>query len=133
MKLFDNSFTTLEKALDLRFKRHAVLSSNVANSETPNYRARELDFSGELTRVMTGDSTSPLERTNSQHMDIEGADQAHIIYDNSGAMGSDGNNVDLDLAMGKIGENSGAFETTANYLLLKLRTIRAAARGAGGE
>ncbi len=133
MKLFDSTFGTLERALDLRFKRHAVLSTNVANAETPNYRARELDFSSELIRAVSGPGTSALEKTNPLHMDIEGSEQAHMIYDNQGAVGADGNNVDIDLAMGKIGENSGGFETTATYLQLKLKALRAAARGAGGE
>lgn len=133
MKLFDNAFGTLEKALELRFKRHTILSSNIANSETPNFRARDLDFSGELSRALDGRSSSPLIKTNRLHMDIGGAEQARIVFDQQGAMGADGNNVDIDLSMGKLAENSGAFETTANYLMLKLRSLRAATRSGGGE
>ena len=59
MKLFDKTFDVLEKSMDLHFKRHSVLASNVANSETPGYKAREIDFAGELERAL-GESKEDL-------------------------------------------------------------------------
>jgi len=133
MKLFDKTFDGIEKAMDVRFKRHAVLSSNVANVETPNYRAREFDFAGEVAKALG--RGEELLRTSSKHMDISSSEGAHIILDNSGAMKADGNNVDLDLTMGRLSTNASALESAANYLTLKLRMLKAAAKagGSGGE
>ena len=66
-KLFDTPCDVLQLSMELHLKRHAVLTSNIANNETPNYRARELDFSGELKRAL-GTETSTLQKTNPQHL-----------------------------------------------------------------
>lgn len=123
MKIFDDTFIGLEKSLDLRFKRHVLLASNVANSETPNYRARELDFSGQLEKAL-GQNSEELLKTNSKHLDVTASEGEHIVYDNSGTMGSDGNNVDLDIMMGKISSNARGYEGSVNLLSQKLKLIR---------
>ena len=131
MEIFDKTFSALERKLDLHFKRHMLLSSNVANSETPNFKARELDFSGELQKAL-GTEQEELKKTNVRHMDISRAQGNHVVSDYSGAMGADGNNVDLDLAMGKLSENSRAYQNGVSMLEMKLRMLRMAARGTGG-
>lgn len=131
MKLFDSSFTALERALDVRFKRHTVLTGNIANGETPNYRARELDFAGTLKQALNANNKD-LAKTDPGHQDIGGEGQPFITFDNSGAVGSDGNNVDLDITMGKISENARSYSSAANYLSLKLRLLRMATRDRGG-
>ena len=131
MKIFDKTMEVMEKSLDVRMKRHALLVSNVANAETPGYRARDLDFGGEIEAAMN--RGSEIQKSNPKHMDLSGSDGAHAVLDDGGAMRADGNNVDLDLAMGKLAQNAGAIESTADYLTLKLRLLRLAARSGGGE
>lgn len=130
MKIFDDkSFRILEKALDLRMKRHAVITSNLANTETPGYRAREVDFAGELQRALG--APEELKKTNEKHMDITGASQAHVILDPTSAVGSDGNNVDLDITMGKLSANAQGYNHAVNLFTMKLRMLRDAATGRG--
>ena len=131
MKIFDNTFNAIEKALDQRFRRHVVLSGNVANASTPKYKARDVNFGDELERL-GGRSQSDLAKTNKSHMDVGGSSAPHIVLDNSGAIGADGNNVDLDIAMGKISGNSRAYTGAATYFSMKLRLIRYAAMGGRG-
>ncbi len=131
MRIFDNNFAALQKAMDLNFRRHTMLASNIANSETPNFRARDYNFAGELEQALGGDK-SELKKTNSKHMDVGGEQRAHMMFDNSGAMGSDGNNVDLDLAAGKISEAARAYSNAASILSSKLRLLRLAATDRGG-
>lgn len=131
MALFDSTFSVLEKSLDLRAKRHAVLSGNVANSETPKYQARELDFAGELSKAL-GEQSSPLVTTHPRHLDVSAAGEAHVTYDNSGAMGADGNNVDLDIVMGKLSSNARAYTEGVSYLTQKFRFLREVIRNGGG-
>ena len=131
MKLFDPAFDALERKLDIHLKRHAVLSGNVANNDTPNYRAREVNFAGELEKAM-GEENKSLTKTNSTHMDLTRETSDHVVFDNSGAMGSDGNNVDLDIAMGKLSQNSREYSGAINLLTVKLRMLRAAASGGRG-
>jgi flagellar basal-body rod protein FlgB len=131
MELFDKTFNAIEKSLDLRFKRHVVLSSNTANSETPNYKAREIDFAGELEKAL-GRDEQVLTKTNPQHMDLHGQEGAHIVYDNSTPVGADGNNVDMDINMGKLAANSRSYSNAVDLLNVKLQILRMAARGTGG-
>lgn len=131
MKIFDNVFSALEKSMDIRFKRHAVLTSNVANTDTPGYRARDVDFSGELNRVLN-ESPEALTKTNSLHMDVSAESGAHTIIDNSGMIGADGNNVDLDLQLGKISSNSRSYQNALSLYDMKLRLLRLAVRPRNG-
>lgn len=131
MKLFDNSFVALEKSLDLRFRRHSALASNIANAETPNYKARELDFAGELERAIGRDNEG-LIKTNPSHMDLSSSEGAHIVYDNSMPVGADGNNVDLDISMNRLADNSRGYMSAVSLLTVKLRLLRSVARGSSG-
>ena len=129
MKLFDNTLNVIEKSMDLRFRRHRLLSSNVANSETPNYRSRELDFSGELEKVLGAKPENNLVKTSPLHMDTAAGSGPHVVLDDTAAMGADGNNVDLDISMGKISENSRAYGNATTWLGVQLRLLKTAARG----
>jgi flagellar basal-body rod protein FlgB len=131
IKLFDKTFEAIHKALDVSYKRHGVLSSNIANADTPNYRARELNFAGEIEKAL-GETKSPVKLTNPRHMDLGDSGQSHIMFDNTGAVKADGNNVDLDIAMGKLGANSRKYENAVTMLQMKLRILRMAAQGRGG-
>ena len=131
MKLFDTTLAAMEKKMDLAFNRHALITSNIANSETPNYKARELDFAGELEKAL-GRKEETLVKTNPQHLDLASNQGSHIVLDNTGAVGADGNNVDLDIAIGKLSENARSYSGTTNLLLMKFRILRMAASGRGG-
>ena len=131
MKLFNNTFDILERSMDVRFKRHSLLSSNVANSETPGYKARELDFAGELERVL-GSGPQTLEKTNPGHLDLSSGSMAHVVLDETGAVGADGNNVDLDIAMGKLSDNARGYQSAAGWLGVEMRLLKNIARGRGG-
>ncbi len=51
----------LERFLDLTAQRQELLSSNIANIDTPGYRTRDIDFHGELTRAMQDETSGPTE------------------------------------------------------------------------
>ena len=52
IKLFDGVYDGLEQVLDLRSRQHALTATNLANANTPGYRAKELDFDELLSDVM---------------------------------------------------------------------------------
>ena len=129
MDLFDNTVGALEKKLNLHFKRHTLLSGNAANSETPLYKARELDFAGEVERALYGKNRDVLEKTHPLHMNASPASEAHVVIDHTGAVGADGNNVDLDINMGKLSGNASGYKSSIDLLTIKLQMLSAAARG----
>lgn len=131
MKIFDSTFNALEKKLDLAVKRHAILSSNVANQETPNYIAKDYSFSNEVEKAL-GKGVDSVRKTNTKHMDVGSSDGAHVYFDKSTPYGADGNNVDLDIEMGKLSANSRDYSNSLNLLTFKLRILKAAVSGRGG-
>lgn len=114
---FDNLFAErtkgLHKAMDLASKRHEAISSNIANAETPHYRAVDVDFAGELDRAFKVQNQEALKKTNSKHMDVGGFGESHLIATLSGATKPDGNNVDIDIEMGRMNRNRSMYQNAA--------------------
>ena len=119
INLFDAGTEGLAKALSVHQLRHQILASNIANVETPGYRAQEVDFRETLRNAFvessanTPGTTEPPRRTE----DLEAP------------MGADGNSVDIDLQMAKLASNSGRFNTLAKILGKRFTMIRQAIDG----
>lgn len=130
-RVFDKTFLGLQKTLDLTYKRQEALTANIANAETPAYRARDLNFAGELERAFSSQA-GEMKKTNSRHLDVNNeAGVAHLTTDYSGATKADGNNVDIDIQMGKLARNSGRYSLAAELVRKKLTIIKNAIRSGG--
>lgn len=130
--IFDSTLNGLEKQLDLSWRRNQAITSNIANSETPGYRAVDLNFSTELDRAFgaTEGQLTPVTKTDGRHLDTISQSGAHLISDLSGATRGDGNNVDLDVQMGKLALNAGKYSMTTSLLYKKMSTLLSAIRQA---
>ena len=126
--IYSRTIPGLIKAMDMSFRRNEAIVSNIANAETPGYRAVDMDFNKELEQAF-GEDTSQLLKTNSKHMDTAAAGgSAHMIADVSGATKPDGNNVDIDLQMGRLAYNAGRYSIAANLMRKKLGFVKEAIR-----
>ena len=79
MNFIDKDFALHERALRLRGQRMEVLSANIANADTPNFKARDIDF----RQVMKTVRTDALTTTKPQHFEIDGGltpDRAALKY-----------------------------------------------------
>lgn len=127
-RIFDKTVHGLSKTMDLTWRRNQAIASNIANAETPQYRAVDLNFAGELERAFERRDAS-LRTTNEKHFAANQGDaSAHYVVDYSGATKPDGNNVDLDLQMGKLAYNSGQYSIAANLMRKHLQILRSAIR-----
>lgn len=118
-KLLGSTIKGLERMLDLSWRRGQAISANIANAETPQYRAVDLDFSKALDEAF-GAKTGELNKTNPLHQDLSANGDARLISDLSGATKMDGNNVDLDLQMGRLAYNTMAYNRAASLTQKKL-------------
>ncbi len=118
-KLLGSTISGLERLLDLSWRRGQAINANIANAETPTYRAVDLDFGQELDRAFGLDKEA-LHRTDPRHQDIGGGGSERMISDLSGATKMDGNNVDLDLQMGRLAYNTMAYTRAAAFTQKKL-------------
>lgn len=126
-QLFDPTVNGLTRALDLTYQRNEAISSNIANAETPQYRASDVTFANELDRAFNH-PTNEIIKTNSKHLDLESSQSAHLVADFSGATKPDGNNVDIDIQMGRLAYNSGKYALATSLLRKKFQFIANALR-----
>lgn len=131
--IFDGTISLLQKSLNLRSVQHQVLSSNVANADTPNYKAFEVAVDEELRKLGTGKPRIQLTRTQSSHLPVGRAEVDRVTLKNSPApalsLRADGNTVDLDRAMGELSENTIKYKTSAQLISMKLKDLRNAIIG----
>lgn len=126
-RLMDHTFLGLNRALDLTWRRNEAITSNIANTETPLYRAVDLDFGHELDRAF-GVSAEPLTTTNEKHLDVTSNSGSHLISDLRGMTKPDGNNVDIDIQMGQLAYNSQQYSQAADLMKKKLSMLKGAVR-----
>lgn len=120
------SMTVFGRALSLRAERHQVLASNVANADTPNYKARDFDFRAAMQQAGVFPAGA-LARTASRH--IEGGGGAlgvNLQYRSETQSAVDGNTVDMDVERSQIVENAMQYEVLTQLVSLHLQSMRAA-------
>ncbi len=126
----DNELAFVQSALNLRARRQEVLSSNIANSDTPNYKARDLDFAGALKNAM-GATGGPLQltRTESRHINASGAAgmaNGQLKYRSSVQPSLDGNTVDMDVERAHFTENSLHYQFLLDRASAQFKTLGSA-------
>ncbi|UVE16396.1 flagellar basal body rod protein FlgB [Pseudomonas sp. LS44] len=130
---FDKALGIHEKALGFRAQRAEVLANNIANADTPNYKARDLDFASVLAEQSekTQRGTFQLNRTNSQHIDAQGIGMADaaLQYRTPMQPSIDQNTVDAQLEQANYAENSVQFQSSFTLLNSKFKGLITALRG----
>jgi flagellar basal-body rod protein FlgB len=122
-----------EAALKLRSHRHELLASNLVNADTPNYKARDIDFKEALTRRLAGlerDSSLYLSMTNARHIQIDGNPGSPESYFRVPVQPSvDGNTVDPDLERSHFVKNAMYLESTLAFLTSTIKSRLTAITG----
>lgn len=126
--LFDRTVNGLTKAMDLSWRKNEAIVSNIANAETPKYRAVNLDFGSELDRAFGESGSEELVRTDTQHLDLTNKEHAKLVPDFRGATKADGNNVDIDLQMSTLAQNGGDYANAAQLIRRQIGLVRSAIR-----
>ncbi len=129
LNIFSPSLDLLSQVLNLRSLEHDLIAANIANADTPGYKARHLDFGETLSQIMG--NRLPLVRTNPLHLPPKGDREVAPIVktsENSGT-GLDGNNVQLDEEMGDLAANQLLYSTYAQILARKLEWLKDAIEG----
>ncbi|HEY80385.1 MAG TPA: flagellar basal body rod protein FlgB, partial [Caldilineae bacterium] len=119
----------LDKVLAIRARRNGVISANIANVDTPGYKAKNLPFERALAMYLgeKGDGLS-LERTNPHHLQRKGWEKIASPEDlvvESGERGTP-NNVDIDVEMARLAENNLQYQTALQVLIRRLEGLKTA-------
>jgi flagellar basal-body rod protein FlgB len=124
--LFGTTFTLLSKVLDLRSQRHSIISSNIANAETPQYRSVHLDFEEQLRRVMPAGDRLALKTTNPAHLPVYGdisAVQGQPVHEDTQVQRADGNTVDLEKEVVRMSQNQLLYDAASQILKRKFEGL----------
>jgi flagellar basal-body rod protein FlgB len=117
-----DGFKTLEQLIHMAGMRHGVLTSNIANVDTPDYKAKDLKFQQTLDDELQLKVTA---RSHIQNSDNNAATPRLVETQDDW---SDGNNVELDMEVAKMTENSMLFQAGVSMLETKIRMFKNAFR-----
>lgn len=123
--IFGGAIDLLGKSLDIRSKRHSIISSNIANAETPGYKAQDISFEAELKKAIVMES-GDMRKTHPRHMPGAGNISSVTLQsvDTEGALRNDGNNVSVDEEMSKLAQNSIGYDAASQILAKKFGTLK---------
>lgn len=127
---FDKALGIHEQAVNVRIQRAELLANNIANSDTPNYQARDLDFKSILQGVQSEQSL-PMTVTNASHASgvVDPDFAAELMYRMPNQPSVDGNTVNLQEEMARYTENAVAYEASFSFLDKKFKGLMGAIKG----
>jgi flagellar basal-body rod protein FlgB len=127
MKIFDSAFGIHEKALDIRSQRLEVLAKNIANSDTPYFKAQDIDFKRALSEAQ---SSQTLNTTHTGHIAESVPGNSNFrVYTMPFSNSMDGNTVELNVEQAKYGKAAAQYQATLRFLEGNISGIRKALRG----
>ena len=131
----DEAFRFQEMVLNLRVKRQDLLASNIANADTPNYKARDIDFETSLKAALTGRAENPgavkLGRRDAAHQAglAAAAGDPQVLYRQAEQPSIDGNTVELDSERARFTENALHIEANLVFLSNRIKQLLSAIQG----
>ncbi len=120
------------QALNVRAFRQQLLASNIANADTPGYKARDVDFGKSLKDAVAGRAQNvSLVRTAAAHLAPATQSQATgaVLYRSVVQPAIDGNTVDMDVERAQFADNALHYEANLQFINSKLKAILAAIQG----
>ncbi|KHE72733.1 flagellar basal body rod protein FlgB [Halobacillus sp. BBL2006] len=128
MSLFNDTFTTLEHSLNYASAKNRAISSNIANVDTPGYKAKKVVFSEVLKNEVFSISTK---RTSERHMDFHPMSQRSFktVTNSNTTYNHNGNNVDIDKEMSELAKNQIYYQALSDRMSRKFRSLEAVIKG----
>ncbi len=128
---FANALGIHETALQARGQRASVLANNLANVDTPNYKARDLDFKQVLAGKTTAQQHFTMQATNQRHlvMGALGNEDPNVLYRVPHQPSIDGNTVEDQIEHAEYMKNALAFQASFTFLNSKFKGLTSAIRG----
>jgi flagellar basal-body rod protein FlgB len=127
--MFDNIFGIHEQALQLHGQRLTVLAANLANADTPGFKARDIDFA----EVLGGGATAslPVAMTNPAHLAMTdgGLPAGELKYRNPYQASLDGNTVEMPVEQAAFSENNVKYQASLTFINSTISLLQFAIAG----
>lgn len=124
----DSYFGIHAKALVARDQRASILANNLANANTPNYKAADVDFSEVLAANMAGDSQH-MQTTSPNHINANADFTSQLKYRVTNHTSMDGNTVDKDKETAEFTRNALNYQASLSFLNGKIKSMMVALKG----
>lgn len=133
MNLLDNYFGLNAQSVLLRSQRAELLASNIINADTPNYKARDIDFKEIFTQTKDHHSIKPVSvgATHESHIPLNGANNysLHTKYRIPEQSSLDGNTVDSHIEKSNFAENAVRYQISLSFLDNKIQGLISTLKG----
>ena len=129
-KIFDNA-SVLQKGLDASWLKNKVISNNIANVDTPGFKASSVSFESAFKAALkSGELTA--KKTRSKHIDFSGQDLSALVTRDTGTTyRMDGNNVNIDAQNAELAKNTIYYNTLVQQLSSEFRKLNMAIKEGG--
>lgn len=129
MNLFGDTFQTLENSLDYATVKNQTLANNIANVDTPNYKAKDVAFKDILANELNGPTKT--KQTQPEHMSSNHTlhNQFQAFEKNDTNYNHNGNNVDMDKEMASLAKNQLYYQSIVDRMNDKFHDLQTVVRG----
>lgn len=129
MKLFSDTFNTLGQALNYASLKQKVISQNIANVDTPNYKSKDVSFNSIFQNEL--DQPFNTYRTDKRHLDFSsnGTNQPEIVTRTNVQYNNNGNSVDMDTEMSDLATNQIYYDALVQQLNSKFSNLQSVITG----
>ncbi len=124
---FDQALRLHSQALELRSRRTEVMAANLANADTPGYKARDLDFAQAMSSALG--TAPPLKATHAAHLQARGDNPGELLYRTSAQMSLDGNSVDVEREKAQFADNALRYQASLHFLGKRVQGLLTAIKG----
>lgn len=122
---FDKALGVHQHAVKLRSQRAEILANNLANADTPGFKAKDLDFK----EILMNDGQGQLKVTDSRHIPLSPMSEENALYRVPMQPSIDGNTVEEQVEIAKFSENSMQYLASLRFLDGKFKGLMTAIRG----
>jgi flagellar basal-body rod protein FlgB len=124
----DRTYAMLEESMNIASARHSLIASNLANIDTPGYKAKDIDFSEELKIALDRTVNSDISWASGE-FSYESSYKPVVFESADSTMRQDGNTVDLDKQLGKLAKTTSKYNQATTLYSMKIKLLKQALQG----
>ena len=125
--LFDSLYGGLQNVLDLRQQQQAMTSTNLANQNTPGFKAKYIDFEKTLGNAIYGESPVAMKTTDRRHMNTGTVQNPDVEEVEAAPWSLDGNSVNTEKEMARLHSNNLFYQAVTKGVTKRLAMLKYAA------
>lgn len=126
----DDHFRVQSTALKMRAARQELLAANIANADTPNYKARDVDFQSAFQSALSGKSSTAMATSHSRHLQAQSSfdifPSSAVLYRTQGQPSIDGNTVNVDEEMAAFTDNALRYQAALTFMQKRIEGLSSA-------